>query len=168
MVRCAHPGRSLALAMKQQYAVRSLIIVAGLAFAGLAVIIQIIRIQTSEQAKVFLSQGDRYAGEFHTFYPERGEIYDRNGHLLAGNRTVYEVGVNLSQVKNPQALATTLGMYLGLTYDDVYNQLTNSPKNWEYIVIQDYVGAETVNSLQQLMQKQESLNDNSLSGLGFK
>jgi cell division protein FtsI/penicillin-binding protein 2 len=81
--------------MKQQYAVRSLIVVAGLAFATLAVIIQIIRIQTSDQAEIFLSQGDRYAGEFQMFYPERGEIYDRNGHLLAGNRTVSEVGVSL-------------------------------------------------------------------------
>ena len=35
------------------------------------------------------------------FYPERGEIYDRNGHLLAGNRTVYEVGVSLSEVERP-------------------------------------------------------------------
>ncbi len=49
---------------------------------------------------IFLSQGDRYSGEFQTFYPERGEIYDRNGHLLAGNRTVYEVGVSLREVKN--------------------------------------------------------------------
>ena len=37
------------------------------------------------------------------FYPERGEIYDRNGHLLAGNRTVYEVGVSLSEMKDPEA-----------------------------------------------------------------
>lgn len=154
--------------MRQQYAIRSLVLVAGLVFVGLAVIVQMIRIQNSEQAKTFLTQGDLYSGEFRMFYPERGEIYDRNGHLLAGNRTVYEVGVSLSQMKSPEALATTLGTYLGLTYEDVYNQLTNSPKTWEYIVVQDYVGAETVNSLQQLMQQKEGVNDNSLSGLGFK
>jgi len=154
--------------MRQQYAVRSLVLVAGLVFVGLAVIIQMIRIQNSEQAKIFLSQGDLYSGEFRMFYPERGEIYDRNGHLLAGNRTVYEVGVSLSQMKNPEALAYNLGLYLGLTYEDVYNQLMNSPKSWEYIVIQDYVGAETVTSLQQLMKQMEDVDDNSLSGLGFK
>src|SRR5215204_334866 len=154
--------------MRQQYAIRSLILVAGLAFVGLAVIVQMIRIQTSEQAKIFLSQGDLYAGEFRMFYPERGEIYDRNGHLLAGNRTVYGVGVSLSQMKKPEALASVLGTYLGLTYEDVYNQLMNSPKSWEYIVIQDYVGAETVAALQQLMQKMDEADDNGLSGLGFK
>jgi len=154
--------------MRQQYAIRSLILVAGLAFVGLAIIVQMVRIQNSEQAKIFLSQGDLYAGEFRMFYPERGEIYDREGHLLAGNRTVYEVGVSLSQVKNPEALASTLGTYLGLTYEDVLNQITNSPKTWEYIVIQDYVGAETVTSLQQLIKQKEDAKDNSLDGVGFK
>ena len=154
--------------MRQQYAIRSLVLVAGLAFVGLAIIVQMIRIQNSEQAKIFLSQGDLYAGEFRMFYPERGEIYDRNGHLLAGNRTVYEVGVSLSQVKDSQALASVLGQYLGLTYDQVYNQLTNSPKSWEYVAIQDYVGEDTVAALQQLIQQKESVGDKSLNGLGFK
>src|SRR5512139_764127 len=126
--------------MRQQYAVRSLIIAVGFVLIGLAVIVQMIRIQNSEQALIFLSQGDRYAGEFQMVYPERGEIYDRSGHLLAGNRTVYEVGVTLSEMKNPDSLAYILGTYLGLTYDDVYKKLTQSPASWQYVVIQDYVG----------------------------
>src|SRR5512140_2154251 len=126
--------------MRQQYAVRSMIIIAGFVLVGLGVIVQIIRIQNSEQALIFLSQGDRYAGEFQTVYPERGEIYDRNGHLLAGNRTVYEVGVSLSEMKNPDSMAYILGRYLGLTYDEVYKKLKDSPASWEYVVIQDYVG----------------------------
>ena len=32
--------------------------------------------------------------------PERGLIYDRNGVLLAGNHTVYEVGLNFNYI-NP-------------------------------------------------------------------
>ena len=116
--------------MRQQYAIRSTIIVSGLVLVVLAVIAQMIRIQTSDQAKVFLSQGDRYAGEFQTFYPERGEIYDRNGHLLAGNRTVYEVGVSLSEMTSPDSLANILSKYLGLSYDEVHKKLTESPKSW--------------------------------------
>jgi cell division protein FtsI/penicillin-binding protein 2 len=104
--------------MRQQYAIRSLVLVIGFALVGLAIIAQMIRIQNSEQAKIFLSQGDQYSGEFSMFYPERGEIYDRNGHLLAGNRTVYEVGVSLRDMKNPEALAYVLGVYLGLAYED--------------------------------------------------
>ncbi|HLO32906.1 MAG TPA: penicillin-binding protein 2 [Anaerolineales bacterium] len=148
--------------------IRSLIIVVGFVLVGLAVIVQIIRIQNSEQAKIFLSQGDRYAGEFQTIYPERGEIYDRNGHLLAGNRTVYEVGVSLSEMENPDSMANILSKYLGLTYDEVYKKLTDSPKSWEYVVIRDYVGAETVASLRQLIQQLEDANDPRLNGLAFK
>jgi cell division protein FtsI/penicillin-binding protein 2 len=154
--------------VRQQYALRSLILVVCLVVAGVAVIVQMIRIQSSDQAKIFLSQGDRYAGEFRTVYPERGEIYDRYGHLLAGNRTVYEVGVSLSEMSDPRGMARTLSTYLGLTFEDIYNKLTNSPEDWEYIVVQDYVGAETVTLIQQHMQDLEDTGDQSLSGLGFK
>src|SRR5688500_14747891 len=167
MVRYADQVWRLALVMRQQYAVRSLIVVAGLVFASVAVIIQIIRIQTSDQAEIFLSQGDRYAGEFQMFYPERGEIYDRHGHLLAGNRTVYDVGVSLSEMEDPEAMANILSKYLGLTFEDVYDKLMNSPESWEYIVVQDYVGAETVTALQALTQQLDETNDARLSGLGF-
>src|SRR5215204_1170177 len=154
--------------MRQQYAVRSLILVIGFVIVGVAVVGQMIRIQYSEQAQTLIVQGDRYSGEFQMVYPERGEIYDRNGHLLAGNRTVYEVGVSLSEMKDPQALAYTLGTYLGLAYEDVYNQLVDAPEGWEYVVVQDYVGAETVNGLQQLIQQMSDAGDRRLSGLGFK
>jgi len=154
--------------MRQQYALRSLILVVFLAIAGVAIPVQLLRIQYSNQAKEFLLQGDRYSGEFQTIYPERGEIYDRNGHLLAGNRTVYEVGVSLSEMTDAHAMAYTLATYLGLNQDDVYNKLENSPKAWEYVVIQDYVGAETVASLQQLAKQMSDDGDKRLNGLAFK
>ena len=65
--------------MRRQYALRSMMLIAGFGLVALAILVQMIRIQNSEQAAIFLSQGDQYAGEFRMFYPERGEIYDRNG-----------------------------------------------------------------------------------------
>jgi cell division protein FtsI/penicillin-binding protein 2 len=154
--------------MRQQYVIRSLLVVTGLVLAALAVVVQIIRIQTSEQAEVFLSQGDRYAGEFQMFYPERGEIYDRNGHLLAGNRTVYEVGVSLSEMENPEALASALSATLGLTYEEIRTKLMESPETWEYVVIQDYVAVEAVEKLRALVVQLDDADDPRLSGLAFK
>ncbi len=153
--------------MRQQYAVRSLFLVFCLALIGVGILVQMARIQNSEQASVFLSQGDLYAGEFRTFYPERGEIYDRNGHLLAGNRTVYEVGVSLGDVENPESVAYILGTYLGLTYEEVFNKLMNSPETWQYVVIQDYVDAGIVASLQELIQQMEDADDDRLNGIAF-
>ncbi len=154
--------------MRQQYAIRSLILVAFFVLAGFAIVTQMIRIQSSNEAQLFLAQGSRYSGEFQMMYPERGEIYDRNGHLLAGNRTVYEIGVSLKEMKDPQALAYTLAMYLGLKQEDVYNQLVNAPPTWEYVVVQDYVGAETVNSLQGLVKQLNDADDPRLDGIAFK
>lgn len=154
--------------MRQQYAIRSLILITGLAVMALAVIVQIIRIQYSEQAALFIAQGDRYAGEFNTIYPERGEIYDRSGHLLAGNRTVYEVGVSLNEVRDSEAMAQALSSHLGLTFEQVYSKLTDSPDSWEYVVIQDYVSVDKVTSLQGLVQQLEDAEDSRLRGLAFK
>ncbi|HVF24364.1 MAG TPA: penicillin-binding protein 2, partial [Anaerolineales bacterium] len=96
------------------------------------------------------------------------EIYDRHGHLLAGNRTVYEVGVSLSEMGDPEAMARILSSYLGLTFEDVYDKLLNSPESWEYVVVQDYVGAETVTAIQAVLQQLDETDDPRLSGLGFK
>jgi len=154
--------------MRQQYAIRSLVLVLGLVLVALGVLTQMVRIQNSEQAAILLSKGDRYAGEFRTFYPERGEIFDRQGHLLAGNRTVYEVGVSLSEMRDPEALAYILGTYLGITYEEVLNILTQSPESWEYVVIQDYVEANTVSALRELLQQMKDANDPRLDGVAFK
>ncbi|MBK9924882.1 MAG: penicillin-binding protein 2 [Anaerolineales bacterium] len=154
--------------MRQQYAIRSLLLAVSLAFVGLAVLVQMVRIQNSEQAKIFLSQGDMYAGEFRMYYPERGEIYDRNGHLLAGNRTVYEVGVSLTEMKDVDALAYVLGTYLNMTQGEVREKLVNSPKTWTYVVIKDYVDADTVAVLQQVLKQLKDTDDKRLNGLAFK
>lgn len=154
--------------MRRQYALRSMMLIAGFGLVALAILVQMIRIQNSEQAAIFLSQGDQYAGEFRMFYPERGEIYDRNGHLLAGNRTVYEVGVSLSDMEDPDALAVTLGTYLGLTYEDVFKKLTESPESWSYVVIQDYVDANIVAALQAQIKQLETAKDFRLRGIAFK
>jgi cell division protein FtsI/penicillin-binding protein 2 len=154
--------------MRQQYAIRSLIIVACLMFVGLAVIVQMVRIQMSEQAMIFLSQGDRYSGEFQMFYPERGEIYDRNGHLLAGNRTVYEVGVSLREMESPETMASILSTHMGLPYEEIHAKLTESPESWQYVVIQDYVSVEIVEALQRMIAQLDDADDPRLSGLAFK
>jgi hypothetical protein len=134
--------------------------------SALAVIAQMVRIQNSEQAKIFLSQGDLYAGEFRTFHPERGEIYDRNGHLLAGNRTVYEVGVSLRDMEDVDAMVYVLGTYLGHDLREVRDRLLNSPETWTYIVVKDYVDANTVAALQEVVKQLKDADDNRLDGLG--
>lgn len=158
--------------MKRQYQMRSRFLAVVFAVLAAAIVIQMIRIQNSEEAAVFTQQADRYGGAWETLFPERGQIYDRNGSLLAGNRSVYEVGVSLADVKDARTLATSLASILGINYETVYNGLITPPPGIVYLVEADYVGADKANQLMDLKAKMEEnyqkSGDPSLAGLGFK
>lgn len=142
--------------MRQQYAWRSKALAFVLAFIALAVIAQILRIQNSQEAAIFKQQGDNYASVLRTFYPDRGEIYDRNGHLLAGNRTVYEIGVDLAAMKDTNAIAMALSVRLGLDYNQLLGQMTNPPEGLSYLVLADYVESEKAIALQALKKESQA------------
>ncbi len=58
--------------------------------------------------------------------PERGEIYDRNGHLLVSNKVVYHLMVIPNQLEKFDTL--TLVDYLGISKNDLKNQLDQALK----------------------------------------
>lgn len=152
--------------MRQQYARRSKALAYAMAFIALAVIVQIIRIQNSEEAAIFLERASNYAYELRTFYPDRGEIYDRNGHLLAGNKTVYEVGVNLGSAQDTNAITAAVGVELDLDYATILNALQYPDENISYVVLSDYVDAERAANLKALKRTlQERAPDGALGGL---
>jgi cell division protein FtsI/penicillin-binding protein 2 len=158
--------------MKRQYLSRARVLTFFFAAMAVAIVVQMIRIQYSPQAAAFLKQHDRYSGEFRTLYPERGQIYDRDGFLLAGNKTVYEVGVNLRDMKNPHSVALSMSVVLGLDYNKVYNDLTNPPAGQVYLVLADFVSSDRAKELQslkqQLAEQYRASGDPSLTGMAFK
>ncbi len=153
--------------MRQQYAWRSLALAGILGFVGISIILQTIRIQNSPEAAVFRAQAAAYANVLQTYYPERGEIYDRNGHLLAGNKIVYEVGVDLQAAKDKHSIALAVGVELGLNPDNLYNQMMNPPDGAQYLVLADFVDSDKAIALQQLKATTDAQN-NTLAGLEFK
>jgi len=158
--------------MRQQYARRTQVLTSVMGFIALAIIVQMTRIQNSPEAAIFRQQASNYAYILHTFYPDRGEIYDRNGHLLAGNKSVYEVGVDLNTVKNPQAIATAVSVQLGMDYSKILSAILAPPESLSYIVLADFVEADKAVNLQELkkaMQDQaEEGTRGGLTGLEFK
>src|SRR5574338_440626 len=105
--------------MRQQYAWRSKSLAGILALVAVLILAQMIRIQTSKEADAFRQQADDYKHMWQTFYPERGEIYDRSGHLLAGNRIVYEVGLDLQSLdlEDAATVAAEVSAQLGIDYN---------------------------------------------------
>lgn len=158
--------------MRQQYARRTQVLTSVLGLIAFAIIVQMTRIQNSAEAAVFSQQAQNYAYELKTFYPDRGEIYDRNGRLLAGNKTVYEVGVDLNTVKDPHAIAFAVSAELGMDYNQILGVIQNPPEGLSYIVIADFVEAQQALNLQEL---KKALQDQAaegtfggLTGLQFK
>jgi cell division protein FtsI/penicillin-binding protein 2 len=158
--------------MRQQYSWRLMILVYALAFAALSVILQLVRIQNSPEASIFRKQANEYANSLETFYPDRGEIFDRSGHLLAGNKTVYEIGVDLQLMRDPEAIALAASVQLGLNYDEVLNALSSPAEGLRFFLLADYVDAGQAAALQQLKvrmdEKAPQGEFGSLSGLAFK
>ncbi|HEY2981434.1 MAG TPA: penicillin-binding protein 2, partial [Anaerolineales bacterium] len=158
--------------MRQQYAWRSKALVAVMGLLALAIIAQIVRIQNSREAAIFRQAASTYASELRMFYPDRGEIYDRGGHLLAGNKTVYEVGVDLQSVKDAGSIASAVSIQLGVDYNEAYQAITNPDPGIAYVVLADYVEGDKAAALQQLkVSTQDQAAEGTLgplTGLEFK
>jgi len=142
--------------MRQQYAWRSKALALVLAFVAVTILAQIVRIQNSQEAVIFKQQANDYAKVSKTFYPDRGEIYDRNGHLLAGNRTIYEIGVDLASVKDPNTIALAVSAQLGMDYNKMLGQIINPPEGLSYLVLADYVESDKALALQALQKEAQA------------
>ena len=67
---------------------------------AITIVYRLIQIQTDPFFTTLSdSVGDQASVKIKKYEPVRGIIYDRWGNLLAGNSEVYEIGVNLNQVK---------------------------------------------------------------------
>ena len=61
------------------------------------IFMRMIYVQFSNGGQELLKEAEaNYRYEHEEIVPARGSIYDRWGNLLAGNKVVYEVGINLN------------------------------------------------------------------------
>lgn len=184
--------------MKYTYSLRAMTLAGAFGLVAVAIIVRILMIIYSNEAATFRQLVETNATELRTFYPDRGEIYDRNGHLLAGNQTVFEVGVNLNTIQDPEAVALAASVELGLDFDQTLrlikelkacsedgncettdyaqsippNLIPADGLSLDFVVLADFVEAENAARLQQLkVAMQEKAEDGAwgvLNGLEFK
>jgi cell division protein FtsI/penicillin-binding protein 2 len=158
--------------MREQYARRIRVLAFFMGLVAFGVIAQLTRIQNSPEADAFRRQAQNYAYELRTFYPKRGEIYDRYGRLLAGNKTVYEIGVDLNTVRDRHAVAFAVSAELGMDYNQLMGVLQNPPEGISYLVLADYIDAQPVLNLQELKRELQARAQpggyGGLTGLQFK
>lgn len=124
------------------------------------VLVQMIRIQTSGHAQILNKWAQDYGYEIRTIQSERGYIYDRWGHLLAGNKEVYEVGVELQYVRNPTAIATAVATVTGADFNTVLAAASQPSQEGGiiYAPLADFVDAAKIDQLSKLKQEYEKSN----------
>ena len=119
-----------------------------LALLGIAILVQIIRIQISPEVAGVINRGSIVMRDF---YPPRGEIYDRHGSLLAGNKTVFEIGLDLTA--NPDIPTIKLAIQMsGLDLNDVSNRISLAPAGVNYIVLADFVSVDKADQMMALQK----------------
>ena len=116
--------------------------------------IQLIRIQNIEGAKQILADSEAYQGINRMIYPERGSIYDSDGRLLAGNEVIYEVGLDLQAIQQPETVAAVVSSVLGLDYARVlgYTQMTPGNGNPFFIVLDGFVSKDKIAELESIAE----------------
>ncbi len=125
----------------------------GLVFGllGLLITVQLFRLQLSEKMRSIVPLEPDAA--YHVYFPPRGEIYDRWGHLLAGSQLVYEVGANVVDVDSPETIAMAIADvmsdspaynnpdYTSDQYEtDILTQFKLAEQyDWSYVLLADFV-----------------------------
>jgi cell division protein FtsI/penicillin-binding protein 2 len=141
---------------------RYLTVAVVMALVGASIPVQIVRIQSNPKVAGITGNGTY---EWKTFFPARGMIYDRHGNLLAGNKTVYEVGVDMASIpadkdkaiKMEQDIAVAAQEVLGLDPGSVLLKIAGAANGTQYVLLQDYVAFDKGEALKKL--KEERLTD---------
>lgn len=140
---------------------RLIIVGTILSLLSLMIILQMFRIQNSSQHQELSRWADeQFSYAIEKYYPERGNIYDRWGRLLAGNEDVYEVGVLLQYVANPETIASTLNGINNLTYSTIYKSASRpfDPQKSIYAVLTDFLPSSVIDILSDIKQEFEIEN----------
>jgi cell division protein FtsI/penicillin-binding protein 2 len=117
---------------------------------------QMVRIQNLPGAQRILDMAENYQGINQMIYPERGMILDAKGRLLAGNETVYEVGLDLPSIRQPETVATVVSTVLGLDYNEVMASIRNEEGRFKYVVLNNYVDKSKVVQFEALIEEYEN------------
>ncbi len=132
----------------------------SLTLLGVMIVVQMGRIQNSVSGKALEDKAQKsYESEKITLYPERGNIYDRWGNLLAGNKEIYEVGLNLIDVTDPGTIAQNVSEILGLNKQEVLDKASMKfvKGEQEYVTIEKFVTPDKISELEKRVDQYKSI-----------
>jgi len=160
--------------MKMSYHGRYVFVVLICAILGVAIVVQMVRINYTTYGQQLIAKSADYQGVEKIIYPSRGIIYDRSGHILATNQVGYELGIDLKFVNDPESIAFSVASIMDdLDYGKIFGLANTEKRENEnrYFVLSSYVSKEKINELSRLKEnyadrrQQQKSTKPSLSGL---
>ncbi|MDY6847223.1 MAG: penicillin-binding protein 2 [Chloroflexota bacterium] len=160
--------------MKMPYHGRYVFVVLICAILGVAIVVQMVRINYTTYSQQLIAKSADYQGVEKIIYPSRGTIYDRSGHILATNQVGYELGIDLKFVNDPESIAFSVASIIDdLDYVNVFELASTEERENEnrYFVLSSYVSKEKIDELSRLKEsyadrrQQQRAEKPSLSGL---
>jgi cell division protein FtsI/penicillin-binding protein 2 len=139
--------------MNLTHVYRYYVLGALLGLASIAIIFKMVNIQNSPYAQQLLTKSHQYDASIEMVYPERGNIYDRRGNLLAGNTQVYEVGIEVGDANTPEPdigpIAAQLSAITGTDSGKmITNYLESKNHKLQYAVLVDFITGDQIKALQ--------------------
>ena len=144
---------------------RYLMVAGIMSVVGLAILVQIVRVQASSEVATVVDKGNLVQKDF---YPQRGNIYDRFGFLLAGNQTVYEIGLDMTVKTDMDNLYLALQL-AGIDTVAVKTRIAQAAPTAQYVVLADFVPADKSNLLMKFQEDSHGdLTGKNLDAVYFK
>lgn len=126
------------------------------------IVFQMVRIQTVDAGKQLQERGQQYLEVSEKLRPPRGNIYDREGILLAGNKEMYEIGLDFNYVTDPETIARELSTLLEMDRNKLEQlaKMREEDPDKQYVTVKRFVSPET---LQKVQETKKRINDASES-----
>jgi len=151
--------------MKSNHFVRYTTLAILFGMMAVTIVFKLMQVQMFPQKEDLELQEYYHSGELRTMVPTRGQIYDRWGHLLAGNEVVYEVGVDIPSIQNPETIALAASSMLGKNYNEILEAIDfedDEKLPYQYLMLADYVSAQKA---QEILTFQKSIDDSPAPGV---
>ncbi len=153
--------------MKNASSFRMSLVGIVMSLIGALLLLQVVRIQTSAATNdVATRLGDKNTIIDLPIETKRGDILDRWGNLMAGSKTVYEIGVDLGNMGNKQTIATTLASITGISSDTVIARINDGlDKKYVYVRLTDFIDPAKEEEIMKVKKSFQADGTNGLAGV---
>ncbi|HEX7394851.1 MAG TPA: penicillin-binding protein 2 [Anaerolineaceae bacterium] len=134
---------------------------------GALLLLQLFRIQTSAATYKVMQDNDKKNTVIDLpIETKRGDITDRWGNLLAGSKTVYEIGIDLINMVKKESVASALATITGADYNETLARINYGlDHSLTYIRLTDFIDPTKEEEIMNVKKSFQADGSNVLSGL---